>query len=96
MQHVTRCSKVEGQDFVESIHPAPSSDLSSKDGRKGVNKKAKKSAYIELSSSTCCCLIKRVSYRTAGPFTIVIIMYFVVSFASVIVLPLKNLLHYTI
>jgi len=38
MQHVTSRRKVEGQDFVESIHPAPSPDQLRKAGR-GVQKK---------------------------------------------------------
>ena len=33
MQHVTSSEKVEGQDIVDSIHPAPSSDHFRKEGR---------------------------------------------------------------
>jgi len=32
MQHVTSSGKVEGQDIVDSIHPAPSSDHLRKEG----------------------------------------------------------------
>jgi len=49
MQHVTSHRKVEGQDIVESIHPAPSSAHLRKDGREykeGRKRKKKMSATV--------------------------------------------------